>query len=117
MIKLMYRPLTLIDKYVLICECTPDCAWGISSTGVGLVCALYLAPAKHFFRNHHRSQRSKMNINDAMAEHYAILIENQRMMKKLDRRYAAMRNKQNGDFSEFLSLRKPGDNFEIKVDN
>lgn len=76
------------------------------------VCALYLAPAKYFFRNRHHLQRSEMNINDAMAEHYAILIENQRMMKKLDRTYAAMRNKQNEDFSEFLSLRKPGDNFK-----
>lgn len=58
-----------------------------------------------------------MSINDDMAAHYAMLIENQRMMRKLDRTYAAMRNKQNGDFCEFLSLRKPGDNFEIKVDN
>ena len=58
-----------------------------------------------------------MTINDEMAAHYAILIENQRMMKKLDRKYAAMRNKQNGDFCEFLFLRKPGDNSKNQVEN
>ena len=58
-----------------------------------------------------------MSINDEMATYYAMVIENKRMMEKLDRKYAAMRNKQNGDFSEFLPLRKPRDNFENPVDN
>ena len=58
-----------------------------------------------------------MSMNDEMAAHYAILIENQRMMEKLDRKYAAIRNKQKGDFSEFLSSQKPGDNLENPVDN